>query len=53
MQRNRLQLVHGDKLMPGLSHLFSDGVHPTEEGFGHYESGISDEHDGKMGSKLL
>ncbi|MBD2866980.1 SGNH/GDSL hydrolase family protein [Paenibacillus arenilitoris] len=30
------RVVDGSKLVPCLPHLFADGVHPTEEGFGHY-----------------
>ncbi|MEK5645653.1 hypothetical protein BK138_29960 [Paenibacillus rhizosphaerae] len=32
------RVVDGALLVPGLPHLFADGVHPTEEGFGHYTS---------------
>ena len=29
-------VIDGAQLVPKLPHLFADGVHPTEEGFGHY-----------------
>ncbi|CAI6084049.1 SGNH/GDSL hydrolase family protein [Cohnella sp. JJ-181] len=38
-----LDLVHvaeGTELVPGLPFLFADGVHPTEEGFGHYAASL-------------
>lgn len=33
---SHVQVVDGIGLVPGLSYLFSDGVHPTDEGFSHY-----------------
>lgn len=32
----QIEVVDGAGLVPGLPFLFADGVHPTEEGFGHY-----------------
>ncbi|MFC3797964.1 SGNH/GDSL hydrolase family protein [Cohnella sp. GCM10012308] len=31
-----VHVVDGTGLVPGSPYLFADGVHPTEEGFGHY-----------------
>ncbi|MNO18168.1 GDSL-like Lipase/Acylhydrolase [compost metagenome] len=32
----QVRVIDGAQLVPRLPHLFADGVHPTEEGFGHY-----------------
>lgn len=33
---DNVHVVDGLSLVPGLPHLFSDGVHPSDEGYGHY-----------------